>query len=80
MNLRKTVDGHGRVYRIFETTAGVFHVLNDEGQTVDQFDVVETNSKGKKTQRAFRRGFRRPGTPDFAISFVSELNAARLRH
>jgi len=77
VNLRKTVESPvGRVYRIFETGAGVFHVLNSEGRTVDEFDVVDTG----KMKRAFRRGPRRVGVPDFAIRFVSELNAARLRH
>ena len=81
MNLRKTVDGpRGRIYRIFEVTPGVFHVLNGEGRTVDEFDVVETAGKYGKSKRAFRRGLLRPGSPDLAIPFVTELNAARRRH
>jgi len=77
VNLRKTVKSPGGVvYRIFETVTGVFHVLNTEGRTVDEFHVVDTG----QMKRAFRRGPRRPGVPDFAIRFVSELNAARLRH
>lgn len=80
MNLRKTVDNQRGVYRIFETDPGVFHVLDSEGRTVDRFDIVDTASDRGTMKRAFRRGPRRPGAPDLAIRFVTELNAARLRH
>jgi len=81
MNLRKTVGGHGgRVFRIFEASPGVFYVLNAEGRTVDQFEVIETVGSKGKMNCAFRKGPLRPGAPDLAIRFVSELNAARLRH
>ena len=81
VNLRKTVDGaRGGVYRIFEASPGVFHVLDEGGHTVDQFDAVETAGEHGNTTRAVRHGPRQPGSPDLAKSFVRELNAARLRH
>lgn len=80
MNLRKTVDDRQGVYRIFEIAPGVFHVLDSEGRTVDQFDIVDTVTDRGTMKRAFRRGPLRRGTPDLARNFVSELNAQLLRH
>ena len=82
MNLRKTVDGARGTYRIFEFAPDVFHVLDADGRTVDEFQVVELASHGSGTsiKRAVRSKPLRPGIPELATSFVAELNQARLRH
>ena len=79
MTLRKTVEVRDGVYRIFETEPGIFHVLDSGGRTVDEFDVVETDTDAGTMKRAFRRGPLRRGVPNLAPSFVSEMNVARLR-
>jgi hypothetical protein len=82
LNLRKTIDGGQRVYRIFESAPAVFLVLDEEGRTVDEFKIVECGggARGISVKKAFRYKRRRLGTPDLASGFAAELSAARTRH
>jgi hypothetical protein len=77
LNLRKTVDAGNGIYRVFEVSPSVFHVLDAGGRTVDAFKVVdcECDAAGVRTKKASRDKPRLPGAPNLADSFVIELNA-----
>ena len=78
MILRKTVNSHRGVYRIFESGHAAFYVLDENGRTVDQFDLVPCkNPVGIATSKAFRRAPLKRGIPDFAKGFASEMNRLR---
>jgi hypothetical protein len=79
LNLRKTVDGGNGIYRIFEVSPSVFHVLDAGGRTVDEFKVVDCqcDATGVRAKKARRDKARLPGAPNLADSFVVELNAPR---
>jgi hypothetical protein len=49
LNLRKTVDGGNGVYRIFEVSPSVFHVLDAGGRTVDEFKVLDCAKPARET-------------------------------
>ena len=75
MILRKTVDSPRGVYRIFESSHAAFHVLDENGRTVDQFDLVRSkNSDGAATSKAVRRTPLKRGVPDFSRGFASAMN------
>jgi hypothetical protein len=78
VNLRKTVNGDHGVYRIFEVSPSVFHVLDAGGRTVDEFEIVECkgDAAGMSSKKAHRDKRRMPGAPNLADSFAVELNAA----
>ena len=82
MTLRRTVEHRLGVFRIFEVAPDVFHVLDRDGRTVDEFDIIETAGAagGISVKQAFRHKPCNPTVPDLAHSFASELNAARLSH
>jgi hypothetical protein len=82
LNLRKTVHGGQRVYRIFELAVAVFLVLDEEGRTVDEFKSVECGggAAGITVKRAFRNKPRRLGAPGLASNFAAELTAVRQRN
>ena len=77
LNLRKTVVGGNGIYRIFEVSPSVFHVLDAGGRTVDEFKVVdcECDAAGVRAKKASRDKPRLAGAPNLAESFVGELNA-----
>ena len=79
MNLRKTVDGDNGVYRIFEVSPSVFHVLDADGRTVDEFKIVdcECDAVGRRGKKASREKPLLPGAPNLADSFVVESSASR---
>jgi hypothetical protein len=78
--LRKTVDNSRGVYRIFEAARDVFHVLDEDGRTVDQFDIAHSNDEaGVAVHKALRRKPLARGIPDVARKFAAELNPNR-RH
>lgn len=82
MTLCKTVDCARGTYRIFEFSLGFYYVLDADGRTVDQFEIVELAgmASGVSVKQAVRTKRPRPGVPNLARGLVSELNAARLRH
>jgi hypothetical protein len=78
--LRKTVDDSRGVYRIFEAARDVFHVLDEAGRTVDQFDIVQSkDSAGTAINSALRRKPLARGVPNLARKFALELNRERRR-
>ena len=78
MILRKTVSSFRGTYRLFEADQAVYHVLDEDGRTVDQFDLVLAESvTGATKNKAFRRRPLARGIPDLARSIVSEINRLR---
>jgi hypothetical protein len=78
--LRKTVDNSRGIYRIFEAARDVFHVLDENGRTVDQFDIAHSrNEAGIAVHKALRRKPLMRGVPDLARRFAAELNPNRRR-
>jgi hypothetical protein len=74
--LRKTVDDSYGVYRIFEAARNVFHVLDEDGRTVDQFDIARSkNGAGANVHKARRSKPLARGIPDLARRFAAELKA-----
>jgi len=82
MKLRKTIEDMRGVYRVFELAPNVFHVLDSDGRTVDEFALVVTEEGGGKLEvkRALRRKAHSPMVPSVVRAFASELNAERKRH
>jgi hypothetical protein len=78
--LRKTVDDSRGVYRIFEAARDVFHVLDEDGRTVDQFNIAHSkNDAGAAVHKALRGKPLGRGIPDLARKFAAELNPNRRR-
>ncbi len=80
MILRKTVDDSRGVYRIFEAARDVFHVLDEDGRTVDQFGIAHSkNDAGLAVHKPLRSKPLARGVPDLARKFAAELNPKRRR-
>ena len=78
MILRKTVADPRGVYRIFEAARDVFHVLDEDGRTVDQFDIAHSkNEQGAAVRKAVRRKPLARGIPNLARKFALEMNPER---
>ena len=58
MKLRKTIDSSRGVYRIFELSSGLFNVLDSEGRTVDEFELVTSGERARRV--SVKRGQLRP--------------------
>ena len=82
MNLRKTIDGSRGVYRIFELASGAFHVLDSEGRTVDEFNLVASERCNGRVsvKRDLVHQHLQPGVPDLASDFASDVNDAHPQH
>ena len=80
MNLRKTIEVNHDVYRIFELAAGVFHVLDSEGHTVDEFALItsEDGSGVVTVKRDLLHPKPQAGAPDLTRRFASERHDTHL--
>ena len=79
MNLRKTIEVNHGVYRIFELASGVFHVLDSEGHTVDEFALIvsEDGSGVITVKRDLLHAKPQPGVPDLTRRFALERHDTR---